>query len=103
MPAKRTRVCSHIDRSGRGCPNLQPCPVHARPANARWSRDRDPAAQARFRRAVLKRDQFTCTRCGHHDRTGRTLVAHHVRPGYATADGRTLCDSCHRAVDSNAR
>jgi hypothetical protein len=100
---RRARVCSHIDRKGSSCPNLQPCPIHTRPANARWSPDRDPRRQGRFRQRVLERDGYRCTRCGHHAPTGRGLVAHHIRPGYETSAGQTLCDDCHRAVDSNAR
>lgn len=92
------RVCSYP-----GCPNLQPCPKHTRPDSAAWSTDRDRQAQHRFRLAVLERDGYRCTRCGHHDRTGRTLVAHHVRPGYAAAAGITLCPDCHRDVDAHAR
>jgi hypothetical protein len=102
--AKRTKVCTHLTRAGKSCPNLQPCPEHPpRDRNARWSRDRDPSTQARFRAATLARDGYTCTRCGHSDRTGKTLDAHHITP----ERGVTLCNSkangCHAAVDRNAR
>jgi hypothetical protein len=82
-----------------GCPNLAPCETHSRPANASWSRDRDRQAQHRFRQAVLQRDGHRCRRCRN---TGH-LVAHHLRPGYDPADGVTLCQGCHRAIDANAR
>jgi len=55
----------------------------------------------RFRRAVLVRDSYTCQKCGHHDRTGRTLQADEVhnvaRGGTPTVDnGMTLCIPCHK-------
>jgi 5-methylcytosine-specific restriction endonuclease McrA len=94
------RPCSHIDRNGRSCPNLQPCEAHpARDRNAPWSEGRSSTDQGRFRRAVLALDGFTCRRCGHHDPSGRSLQAHHVSP----ERGVTLCRDCHRAVDGNAR
>lgn len=99
-----------------GCPNIvskdEPCPDHSRPKNAPWGKNRSPAQrseQARLRRVVLKRDNFTCQRCGHHDPTGKTLDVHHERgaddprPEHA----RTLCNKkangCHSAVDHWAR
>ena len=94
-----SRVCAV-----HGCPNPQPCPDHpGRPRNATWTRDRPRAAQHAFRTAVLARDNHTCRRCGHHDPTGKTLVAHHDRPGYTPDCGRTLCQPCHRKVDTHAR
>lgn len=102
-----TRVCTHITRDGQSCPNLQPCPTHARPNNAPWSTNRDRQAQHHFRQAVLRRDGYQCTRCGHHDPTGRTLEAHHVRPGYDPSAGITVCtidaNGCHRTIDTHAR
>jgi hypothetical protein len=89
-----TRVCAVV-----GCPELQPCPTHSRPANARWSKDRDGAAQNRFRAAVLARDGHRCTRCG----STWKLAAHHVRPGYDVECGVTLCGRCHGQVDKYAR
>lgn len=90
----RLKVCSTP-----GCPNLQPCPKHSRPRNAPWTNDRDHAAQGRFRKAVLTRDNHACTRCGSSDQ----LVAHHIRPGYEPSAGITLCHHCHRTIDANAR
>jgi 5-methylcytosine-specific restriction endonuclease McrA len=94
-----TRVCSHIGRDGKSCPNLQPCKQHERPRNASWSRDRDTSAQGRERKATLQRDGFTCQRCGRVDPSGKSLDAHHVSPGRLV----TLCNSCHCDVDPNAR
>lgn len=95
-----TRVCPHIDKNGRSCPNLQPCEQHpGRPKNAHWSPDRDSTAQARFRAQVLARDGHKCTRCG----STWKLVAHHDKPGYTPDCGRTLCGRCHGIVDKNAR
>jgi 5-methylcytosine-specific restriction endonuclease McrA len=56
---------------------------------------------------VLRRDHYRCQRCGHHDPSGKTLEAHHLRPGYDIDAGITLGNSdgcgCHRAVDRHAR
>jgi hypothetical protein len=76
-----------------------PCPAHGRPRGARWSRDRDGAAQNRFARALRRRSGGLCERC--HQRQAQ--VAHHVRPGYEPADGLDLCDDCHRTLDPHAR
>lgn len=109
--SNRWRACSVV-----GCAELvnndSPCPVHGRKKSDPWGKDRTPemrAAQARARRAALKRDQFTCTRCGHHDPTGKTLQLHHLR----TADDNALehvtilcnrqANGCHSAVDHWAR
>jgi len=91
---QRVHVCSTP-----GCPNLAPCPTHARPRNARWSRDRDGAGQRWFRKALIARSGGICERC--RVRAGR--VAHHDRPGYEPECGRWLCDDCHTAVDNHAR
>jgi len=91
---RRTHVCSTP-----GCPNLVPCPTHGRPANARWSRERDPHAQAWFRDQVFWRANGICERC----RVAKATVAHHDRPGYDPECGRALCQSCHREIDTHAR
>lgn len=91
---RRVHVCSTP-----GCPNLEPCAVHGRPPNARWSHERDGRLQGRFRRAVMRRSGGICERCGRQP----AAVAHHVRPGYDASDGLALCDDCHRALDVNAR
>jgi 5-methylcytosine-specific restriction endonuclease McrA len=84
-----------------GCPEIRPCPIegHERPKNAPWSKDRDRAQQHNERKATLQRDDYRCTRCGHHDPTGRQLDAHHVSPHHAV----TLCNPCHVAIDPSAR
>lgn len=84
------------------------CSRHQRKANAPWSPNRDVAAQMRFRRAVLPRDNFTCQDCGHRDPTGRTLRACHIVPlrsggGYDPSNGRTRCKACDKATDPYAR
>lgn len=91
---KRVHVCSTP-----GCPHLAPCPVHARSHTARWSRDRDGAAQNRFARALRKRSGGTCERCGR----APAEVAHHIKPGYQSDDGLDLCQDCHRMIDKYAR
>jgi len=58
-----------------------------------------------WRKAVYKRDDYTCQQCG--DR-GVRLEAHHIKP-FAThpelrfdvGNGITLCKSCHRGGDVN--
>jgi 5-methylcytosine-specific restriction endonuclease McrA len=64
-------------------------------------------AQQWFRDAVLHRDGYKCQKCGHHDSTGKTLEAHHLRPGYDVDAGLTVCSSsvsgCHKALDPSAR
>lgn len=96
-----SKVCAKV-----GCPHLRPCPNpdHApRDRNAPWSKDRDRKQQREFREAVLHRDAYTCVRCGHRDVSGKSLTAHHDKPGYHASAGRTLCNDCHRAVDQHAR
>lgn len=58
------------------------------------------AAHRRWRTAVLRRDDYRCRRCGHHDPSGRTLRADHVVNVKAggddgVANGQTLCEHCH--------
>lgn len=103
----KLRVCPK-----RGCPNLisatEPCPTHGRPKNAPWGLTRTPqerSAQAQLRKTVLARDHHTCTRCGHHDPTGKDLQVHHMRSttDYRPEHAVTRCRACHRAVDHWAR
>lgn len=62
-------------------------------------RGRDSGALAKWRRAVYRRDNYTCRRCG---ATRTYLHAHHIKP-YAThpelrfvvENGETLCRGCH--------
>lgn len=83
-----------------GCPNKQPCPIHAKPRN--WGRDKRPPAQERgydagYRRQraiALKRDRFTCQMCGQ-----RATVTHHIVPlpegTHDPSNLLSLCRSCH--------
>jgi hypothetical protein len=89
----RTHVCSVP-----GCPQLAPCPTHARDTTGGYS-ERDKRAQAFFRKAVMARSRGVCERC----QRAPATVAHHVRPGYDAECGLALCRPCHRAVDNKAR
>ena len=60
-----------------------------------------------WRKAVFCRDGYTCRNCGVH---GGYLNAHHILefmawPQFRTDlwNGRTLCRSCHKKVDDDAR
>lgn len=57
---------------------------------------------SRWRRAVLKRDEFTCRNCG---AIGVTLHAHHIKPWadypalrHEVSNGLTVCVSCHEII-----
>lgn len=59
----------------------------------------------RFREKVLRRDGYTCQRCG---KTGGNLHVHHIKRFVDTPElrleprnGITLCDRCHREVHAN--
>lgn len=80
------------------------------PLNHRWGGGSGSATQAErrtieyraWRKAVYRRDDFTCQRCG---QRGGELHAHHVIPfaqdkskAYDVGNGITLCVRCHRAI-----
>lgn len=63
----------------------------------------------RWRRAVLRRDKFTCQHCGTPRGNGR-LHSHHIRPyaehpelRYDVSNGITLCRACHTAAHRQLR
>lgn len=91
-----------------GCPNdADTCSTHSRQGNWTPQRAPDRQAQARLRQTVLRRDHHSCTRCHHHDPSGKTLVAHHIKPGYEPDAAITLCNAqannCHGKLDAHAR
>lgn len=61
-----------------------------------------------WRRAVMRRDNYTCVQCG--DNKGGNLEADHIKPRFLfpelmleLTNGRTLCKSCHRKTDTWGR
>lgn len=63
-----------------------------------------PAYQ-QWRRAVMRRDNFTCVACG--DNQGGNLEADHIKPRYLfpeltfdVSNGRTLCKPCHKQTNT---
>lgn len=101
-PWKLKSPCSHPD-----CPNLKPCPLHAKPPH--WSCDKRPQSQERgygtgwkkARVAALKRFDFTCQRCGR-----RAVVVHHMDGDPENNDQSNLmpmCRPCHEAHHGRKR
>lgn len=69
-----------------------------------WIADRGSKEYQAWRRAVLKRDQYTCRRCGV---THTMLHAHHLYSFLAfpnlrfdIANGHALCQKCHREIQN---
>ena len=56
-------------------------------------------AYAKWRKGILKRDKYTCQKCG---RVGGRLNVHHKNDKLMTItrdeDGTTLCIECHKAI-----
>ena len=72
---------------------------------------RDTAAFQEFRRAILKRDHWTCVMCGDHNHKGRgsRIVLHvdHIEPiciaphrALDPTNARTLCFDCHTETET---
>ena len=76
-----------------------------------WSPGRDRAAQAQFRKALIRRAGNQCEYVGWIEwlaTEGRcprrtNLHAHHDRAGYTADCGRLLCRDHHKAEDRHAR
>lgn len=92
------------------------CPKHRGDSKkGPWSKNRDRAAQARFRREVLARDGHRCTFTiqGQRCTATKDLRACHIRPlrdlkagdplAYHVSNGRTLCATHDRLTDPYAR
>lgn len=70
-------------------------------------RQRGLLEQIEWRKAVFKRDNFTCQMCG--ERGGK-LQADHIKPfkyfpelRTTLSNGRTLCESCHKKTPTWGR
>lgn len=66
---------------------------------------RDSTLYRRWREAVLKRDNYTCQRCGKKPK-GRALCVHHHKPWlqskrarFDVNNGLTVCRSCHLKLE----
>jgi predicted restriction endonuclease len=82
------------------------CPKHSRPKGAHWSRQRDRAAQARFRKRVLFNAGHRCQFVEDGMRCSETaeLQAHHTEPGNDLPEtGVALCRAHHKVLDRYAR
>lgn len=65
-------------------------------------KERKTTLDSRWRKTVLKRDNFICQCCGYDK--GHILVAHHLNSydtheedRYSVDNGITLCETCHKA------
>lgn len=63
-----------------------------------------------WRDSVLKRDNYTCVKCGVHSGMGKTVIlnADHIKPFSLYPDlrleidnGQTLCIKCHKVKTKN--
>lgn len=108
-PEKRERWKAGVDRrtadpAWRSSPQFRRGQAHAKyRGNAAARRDQaNRIRYARWRKAVLTRDNRTCLECG---ATGVQLHAHHVQAWathpelrYVVDNGKTLCASCHGKI-----
>lgn len=54
-----------------------------------------------IRNSILTRDNFTCQKCKHENKTGNKLEVHHIKPRYLHGSDDasnliTLCLICHK-------
>lgn len=72
-----------------------------------WNYKERTGSKYRFwKKSVLKRDLYTCQKCGN----GDDLVVHHIKGfadneklRYDLKNGITLCKECHKEVHKNER
>ena len=103
MPTARPRPCSHP-----GCPNMKPCPKHARPKQASWSpesrgtsNDRGyGAAWTKVRMHVIYRDRVCCfcgeSVMGEDNRPLPGTTVHHIIPKPHGTDDESNLSACHK-------
>lgn len=95
MARRLAKVCPQP-----GCPNLQPCELHApKPWAGSDRASRLPANWQAIRRQVLRRDRHTCQAC-HGERCGnQRLEVDHIDRGddHSLANLQTLGHDCHLA------
>lgn len=95
QPAKVTQVRKACPQ----CGSIQPCAAHPlRDPNATRNPRRDLAAHQRWARAIKRRDDYRCQRCGSTSRP----EAHHLH-GITHDAGVTLCHDCHALADQHVR
>ena len=100
--------CGGVHPPGQRCPNREARRNERPKARAIWHdwRWRNPKNGTRAR--VLRRDGYTCQRCGRHRdklRQNETLIAHHEtyeRP-FDPATCVTVCSTCSGELDGGRR
>jgi 5-methylcytosine-specific restriction endonuclease McrA len=107
-----SRICATpgcgliIPANQRRCARHESAHQHAHNTRPIMAIYRDPRWPL-CRQATLARDGHRCTICGHHDTTGKTLIAdHHPTPALQLPDPfdpdtcRTLCRQCSGTADA---